>query len=951
MRFKWPDVKVQNQQIAISTVCPAVLLTAAGYYLSARLGLAFSFQPDYIAALWFPNAVLLCALLLFPARYWIFFLLAVIPAELAADLPAGISPGMALGFVLSDWVEVGIAAWALRQLTGGDFQFRGLKQFILFLGACVLVGPFFSAFPGAYINWRFEPLGPSFWVRWGRWFMSDALTHLTVTPCLYLWLTLKRPLKMPRLPLAFYGEIMGFAFLLMVAGAVAFGGAVSGPGMFPNLAYAPVPLLLWAAVRFGPRGAFSAALFLTLISVWNAAAGRGPFVNLSPAVTVFNLQFFLMIALSPALFLSVLMEEQKNTKEKLHESEERFREIVDCLPDMVFEIDTRGNFTFVNQSGLATFQYSREEFEKGLFRAKELIVPEDRDRVAANFIRVRAGENLGLNEYRALRKDGSVLPCLIHSSAIRRGGEIVGIRGGLTNISKFKIMEANLKESEARYRHLIQSTPAGIFEVDFKKMRYTSVNDIMCKYTGYTREELLNIDPRVLLTEDNKHGFKRFVEDAYAGKPIPAPVEYKVKGKNGREIWVVITNRFFYENGVPVRAMSVAHDVTDLRKVEEEKKLLEAQLHQAQKMEALGTLAGGIAHDFNNLLMGIQGNTSLLRLNCPDDAAHQDKLKSIQSYVQRAVDLTRQLLGLAKAGKYEVKPADINELIQAALGIFERTTKEVVIHKKFADDVRAVEVDKSQMEMVFLNLFVNAWHAMPGGGDLFIETRNTVLSQSDAPKYGAGAGDYVQISVTDTGIGMDASIRKRIFDPFFTTKDKDRGTGLGLASAYGVIKNHDGVITVKSEPGNGATFDVFLPATGKIPQKEKEMSEALHGGNETILFVDDEPMILEVGGEMLSELGYRVLAANGGQEALDIFASDHDRIDLVILDMIMPKLGGGETYDRLKAIDPDVRVILSSGYSIDGEASEILRKGCNGFIQKPFGLGQLSAKIREVVGG
>ncbi|MFZ2633202.1 MAG: PAS domain-containing protein [Desulfosalsimonadaceae bacterium] len=180
--------------------------------------------------------------------------------------------------------------------------------------------------------------------------------------------------------------------------------------------------------------------------------------------------------------------------------------------------------------------------------------------------------NRGLNEYKALRKDGSVLPCLIHSSAIRRGGEIVGIRGGLTNISKIKIMEADLKESEARYRHLIQSTPAGIFEVDFKKMRYISVNDIMCKYTGYTREELLNIDPSALLTEDNKQGFKRFVEDAYAGKPIPAPVEYKVKGKNGREIWVVITNRFFYENGVPVRAMSVAHDVTDLRKVEEEKK-------------------------------------------------------------------------------------------------------------------------------------------------------------------------------------------------------------------------------------------------------------------------------------------------------------------------------------------------------------------------------------------
>jgi len=251
---------------------------------------------------------------------------------------------------------------------------------------------------------------------------------------------------------------------------------------------------------------------------------------------------------------------------------------------------------------------------------------------------------------------------------------------------------------------------------------------------------------------------------------------------------------------------------------------------------------------------------------------------------------------------------------------------------------------------VLLNLFFNAWQAMSGGGELFVETENLVLSTDDVKSLKIRPGRYVKISVSDTGIGMDADIRERIFDPFFTTRKVGKGTGLGLASSYGIIRNHGGIIDVKSEKGKGSTFDIYLPAVeSKVRDQRSEVSEGIKPGTETILIVDDEEIIIDVSPEMLTELGYEVLTARSGEEALEQYRINRDKIDLVILDMIMPDMGGGETYDRLKQIDPKIMVLLSSGYSIDGQATDILKRGCNGFIQKPFNLEILSKKIREIL--
>jgi PAS domain S-box-containing protein len=394
-------------------------------------------------------------------------------------------------------------------------------------------------------------------------------------------------------------------------------------------------------------------------------------------------------------------------------------------------------------------------------------------------------------------------------------------------------------------------------------------------------------------------------------------------------------------------------EIEEREAMSREKEKLQNQLLQAQKMEAIGTLAGGIAHDFNNLLMGIQGNIELMSLDMGPDHAHSRRCKTIRDCVQSGTRLTQQLLGFARLGKYEVKPTRINDLVRNSIEMFGRTRQELRIVQKYREDLWTVDADRGQIEQVLLNLFINAWQAMPEGGSLVLETANATLDDRQVMPHGAAPGNYVTITITDTGVGMDPAVIERIFDPFFTTKAMGRGTGLGLASAYGIVRNHGGFIEVSSQKGHGATFTVYLKASDgdTSVSATTAISVGTVAGSETILIVDDDPLILDVATAMLASLGYGVLVAQGGEEAIATYRNNGDQICLVILDMIMPDMGGGRTYDELKAIDPDINVLLSSGYSIDGQASAILNRGCNGFIQKPFNLQTLSEKIRLIIDG
>jgi len=527
-------------------------------------------------------------------------------------------------------------------------------------------------------------------------------------------------------------------------------------------------------------------------------------------------------------------------------------------------------------------------------------------------------------------------------------GNLYRIIEHLRDISKEKDAEIKLKEAHERLITILNSIDAHIYVADLENYEILFMNRKM-------------IDD----FKSDSTGQKCF--EAFRNEPEPCKhcTNVKLLDENrlpsGEHIWQrknPITNRWYlncdraikWVDGRNVR-IQIAMDISAEKTHEEERIKMEIQLLQAQKLEALGTLAGGIAHNFNNILMGIQGRTSLMMMDKDPSDLEYDHLKGINEYIKNAVELTRDLLGFARGGKYEVKPTDLNELIKHENEMFGRTKKEIRIHGKYEKELWAVELDRGQIQQVLLNLYVNAWQAMPGGGNLYVQTTNATFDEAYTRSYKIAPGRYVRISVTDTGIGMDAETKEKIFDPFFSTKDTGQGSGLGLASVYGIIKNHGGFINVYSEKGSGTTFNIYLPASEKDIFKDRPApahSDILYG-NGTILLVDDEGMITEVGQKMLEKLHYRVITARNGHEALCLYEKHKEEIDLVILDMIMPDMGGAETFDRLKEINGRVRVLLSSGYSINGQAKEILDRGCNGYIQKPFEMETLSRRVHEVM--
>jgi PAS domain S-box-containing protein len=547
--------------------------------------------------------------------------------------------------------------------------------------------------------------------------------------------------------------------------------------------------------------------------------------------------------------------------------------------------------------------------------------------------------NTTVGERTFLRKDGTQFIGQIHSGPIYKGEEVVGVRGVLRDITSSKQAEEALRESELKFRGLFDLSPQGIALTEVETGRLIDVNDTFCKVTKYNKEEVLGRTTTELGFYSNEDR-NRFIGKLQPSGEIHG-FEMDFKAKDGSIINSVMFARHIQLKGKTF-IITTFLDMT-------ERKRLESQLQQAHKMEAIGTLAGGIAHDFNNLLMGILGSTSLMIFNITSKHPHYESLKNVEQYVQSGAKLTKQLLGIARGGMYEVKPTDLNKLLEKTSGVFSRTNKDIRVDTKYQTDIWPVEVDQGQIEQVLFNLYVNAWQAMPNGGNLYLQSENILLNEEHVRLLSLNSEKCVKLTITDTGVGMDEATIQRIFDPFFTTKEMGRGTGLGLASVYGIIKNHDGIIEVFSKKGEGATFSIYLPASDKQIKEEKEMPKEVLKGVEMVLLVDDEDSIVDVGEEILHMMGYQVLSARSGKEAVELYQKNQATIDIVVLDMIMPEMGGEETYDKLKEINPKVKILLSSGYSIDGKAKEILEKGCDGFIQKPFTIEELSQKIREVL--
>ncbi len=634
----------------------------------------------------------------------------------------------------------------------------------------------------------------------------------------------------------------------------------------------------------------------------------------------------------------------------MYRDEKRFQTVFDAAPLGIAIADAKGYFLEANDAFFRLLGYSKDEFKKLTFM--DITHPDDRSETIRLSKRALDGENNSYQaEKRYLKQNGEYLWGIVRATAIKdNNGNLHYWLAIIEDITEHKADKEALKQTGKRYRNILESIEEGYFEVDLKG-NFTFFNDQVCEIIGYPRQELMGMNNRQYTSPATaKKMYQTFNQMFKSGKSAKI-TKYEVIRKDGTRKTLEVSAALMRNlDAAPIGFRGVLRDVTDRIQAEKDKKRLESQVQHAQKMEAIGTLAGGIAHDFNNLLMGFQGNISLMLMDLVEDHPHCEFLHNMERYVKRGSELTRQILGFARGGKYQVKTTLLNDLINKTADMFRRTKKEISIHKKFQEDLWSVEVDQGQIEQVLLNLFVNAWQAMPGGGSLLIETENVTLDEKDYDRpYAISPGRYVRISVSDTGIGMDKATQERIFEPFFTTKDVSRGTGLGLASTYGIIKNHNGIINVYSEKGHGTTFKIYLPASKKQVIEEKSKPEVAQGGTEMILLVDDEEMVADIGKDMLEKLGYTILVAFSGAEAIKIFNANRDEVKLVILDMIMPDMSGGETFNRLKAMKPDAKILLSSGYSLNGRASKIMKRGCNGFIQKPFNLKQISRKIREIL--
>jgi len=624
---------------------------------------------------------------------------------------------------------------------------------------------------------------------------------------------------------------------------------------------------------------------------------------------------------------------RERAEKALKDSEKKYRDLVDNSLVGIFKTNLKGDILYVNEALAKMLEFESPEeimIENVIVRYKN---PKDRQVLMKG---LKKSGKVDSFEFQLLTKTGETKDVFL--SATLLGKETIS--GMIMDATEHKRAETALRESEEKYRTVLEASPDPIVVYDMDgKVIYLS--PAFTRVFGWTQEELLG-KKMDYVPEENWPETQQMIDRVQAGKSFSG-INSRRYTRQRKIVDVSISvATYLNRDGVPIGSVHTIRDIT-------ERKHLETQLQQAQKLEAIGTLAGGIAHDFNNLLMGIQGNISLMLMDMGSKYPHSERLKNIEKQIQSGVRLTSHLLGYARKGRYEVKPIDLNQLVEEISDTFGRTRKEITIRREFANDLSTIEADPGQIEQVLLNLFVNAADAMPNGGDLILKTMNTTHKDMKGKLYDPRPGKYVLLRVTDTGIGMYKKTLERIFDPFFTTKEIGRGTGLGLASAYGIVKGHGGYIDVDSKRGHGATFSIYLPASEKGARKAVRRADQLIKGTETVLLVDDEEAIRQVGKELLELMGYRVLLARDGKEAVEVYKKNLNDIEIVLLDMVMPNMGGGETYDTMKKINPEIKVLLFSGYSIDGEATEILERGCNGFIQKPFRMKKLSQSIREIL--
>jgi PAS domain S-box-containing protein len=629
-------------------------------------------------------------------------------------------------------------------------------------------------------------------------------------------------------------------------------------------------------------------------------------------------------------------------------SEERFRRIVENANEGIWELDHQGRTTFANQRLADMLGHRPEELVGRPFT--DFIDGEAVARAEQLFQR-RAQGVAEQHEFTFRRRDGSELPCLVSASPfLGPEGEFSGVVGLITDLGRLKQAEAEARRSEARFRELWESIADLVYTQDLEG-RFTSLNPALARILGYRQEELIGRPASDFMKPEVRQSFR----DDYLAS-VRERGEHQGVGRyfhrDGGKRYLEYRSQLVTPREGDPYITGMARDVTERVLQERRLRQLREQLQQSQKMEALGTLAGGIAHDFNNILGAVLGYAELARDAAAEGQPLGEELGQIMDAAERARELVRQILTFSRKVEAELKPLDLNAEARRAAELLRHTLpREIELETRLAEGLPPVSANANQLQQVLLNLASNAADAMPEGGRLEIATAAGPEGEPPPPGLEGAPGRLVRLEVTDTGQGMDRAVCERIFDPFFTTKDPGRGTGLGLATVYGIVKAHGAHIACASQPGRGSRFTITLPAQGQAPRQAPaaKAGPGLPAGSETVLLVDDEPTLLDLGAAMLRRAGYRPLTARRGEEALELCRSRPGEVELVVLDLSMPGMGGQQCLEELRRLRPGLPVLIASGYLSDHKVHEALAAGASDFVAKPFTRAELLRKVRELL--
>jgi two-component system, cell cycle sensor histidine kinase and response regulator CckA len=636
--------------------------------------------------------------------------------------------------------------------------------------------------------------------------------------------------------------------------------------------------------------------------------------------------------------------QRERAESRLAESEKKYREVVETAGDIIYQTDLRGFFTLVNPAGLKMAGYAAEEL---LGKSYLDLIPPDHRETVERFYGIQFVKGLPITyyEFPVVTKQGETVWLGQNVQLLTEDEAVVGFQAIARDITDRKRAEAALGESEMRYKDLFDHATDGIYTHDLQG-NYTSGNEAAIRMLGYSRDELRRMNIKDIVDPDYlsvvQENLRKKIQN---GVKTTGPYEILVRSKDGAPLWLEVTSRVMTKDGEPVAVHGTARDVT-------ERKRLEVRLLQASKMEAIGTLAGGLAHDFNNLLQIVLGYADLIVIGKEKQEKDYQRARLIHDAAMRGRDLVNRILTFSRRVETKPRPIDLNHELNQVDQLLRRTIPKMIeIELRLADNLRSINADPTQIEQILLNLAVNAAHAMPEGGRLVFETKNVRLDEEYCRTHlETKPGEYVLLTVSDTGHGMEKEILDRVFEPFFTTKDRGEGTGLGLSMVFGIVKSHDGHISCDSKPGAGTVFKIYFPAAEVETAWDPEATLLMPSfGTETILLVDDEKAIRDLGNEILTAVGYTVLVASTGLEALDMYVKARDEISMVILDLIMPQMGGKQCLEELLKINPKLKVLIASGYSADVSTEESLASGARGFVRKPYNMKQLLSAVRHTL--